>query len=146
MLLGLSNEVYFLDDFWKISLGRRFAFFRKMRVLSDLAKVAITWLFRNFWSRCLLLNLVQSLQIKCILLEDNAICARVLLGLSNEGYFLGDFWKISLGPPFALFLENAGFGWPCQNFHNLAIRAVFGCFLRQNLLQSLHYKWMQFRG
>ena len=24
-------------------------------------------------------------------LEDNAICARVLLGLFSEGYFLGDF-------------------------------------------------------
>ena len=35
-------------------------------------------------------------------LEDNAICASVLLGLSNEGYFLADFSKLSLGPPFAL--------------------------------------------
>ena len=34
---------------------------------------------------------------------DNATYGRVLLGLLNEGYFLGDFWKISLGPPFALF-------------------------------------------
>ena len=35
-------------------------------------------------------------------LEDNAICASVLLGLSNGGYFLVDFLKISLGPPFPL--------------------------------------------
>ena len=34
---------------------------------------------------------------------DNAICARVLMGLSNEGIFLGDLRKISLGPPLALF-------------------------------------------
>ena len=27
----------------------------------------------------------------------------MLLRLSNEGYFLGDFCKFSLGPPFALF-------------------------------------------
>ena len=54
-------------------------------------------------------------------LENNAICARVLLGLSNEGYFLGDFWKISLGPPFCPFPENSGFGWPCNNCHNLPI-------------------------
>ena len=33
----------------------------------------------------------------------NAICASVLLGLSNEDYVLGDFRKISLGAPFALF-------------------------------------------
>ena len=35
-------------------------------------------------------------------LEDNAICASVLLGLSNKGCFLADFLKISFGPPFAL--------------------------------------------
>ena len=30
----------------------------------------------------------------------------MLLALSNEGYFLGDFWKISLGPPFKLFQKK----------------------------------------
>ena len=34
---------------------------------------------------------------------DNAIGARVLMGLLSEGYLLGDFLKISLGSPFALF-------------------------------------------
>ena len=29
--------------------------------------------------------------ISAYYLEDNAICANVLLGVSNEGYFLGDF-------------------------------------------------------
>ena len=43
MLLGLSNEGYILRDFLKISLGPPFALFQKMRVLGDLAKVAITW-------------------------------------------------------------------------------------------------------
>ena len=57
-------------------------------------------------------------------LEDNAICARVLLGLSNEGYFLGDFCKIFMGAPLCTFSENAGFGWPCLNCHNGAIRAI----------------------
>ena len=36
-------------------------------------------------------------------LEDNAVCASLLLGISNEAYSLGYFWKIFLGPPFALF-------------------------------------------
>ena len=45
MLLGLSNERYFLDDFLKLSLGPPFALLRKMRVLGDLAKIAITWPF-----------------------------------------------------------------------------------------------------
>ena len=34
----------------------------------------------------------------------------MLLGLSKEGYFLGDFLKISLGPPFALFQKMRVFG------------------------------------
>ena len=42
MLLGLSNEGYFLADFSKLSLGPPFALLRKMRVLGDLAKIAIT--------------------------------------------------------------------------------------------------------
>ena len=57
-------------------------------------------------------------------LENNAICARVLLGLSNEGYFLGDFWKISLGPPFALFQKIRVLGDLAKNCHHLAIRAL----------------------
>ena len=48
MLLGLLIEVNFLGDFLKISLGPPFALFHKMRVLGDLAKVVITWLFGHF--------------------------------------------------------------------------------------------------
>ena len=46
----------------------------------------------------------------CIRDRDNAICASVLLDLSNEGYFLGEFRKISLGPPFKLFQKMRVFG------------------------------------
>ena len=45
MLLGLSNDGYFLGDFCKVSLGPPFALFLKMRVLGDLAKITITWPF-----------------------------------------------------------------------------------------------------
>ena len=45
MLLGLPNDGYFLSDLLKISLGPPFALFQKMRVLGDLAKIAITWPF-----------------------------------------------------------------------------------------------------
>ena len=61
VLLGLSKEGYFLGDFLKISLGPPFALFQKMGVLGDLAKIAITWPFGNFWSRCLSQNVLQSL-------------------------------------------------------------------------------------
>ena len=49
--MGLLSEGYLLVDFGKISLGPPFALFHKMRVLGDLAKIAITWSFGNFWSR-----------------------------------------------------------------------------------------------
>ena len=46
------------------------------------------------------------------------------LGLSNEFYFLGDFLKISLGPPFSLFqkmlvlgdLAKVALTWPFGHF------------------------------
>ena len=48
----------------------------------------------------------------------------MLLGRSNEGYVLGDFLKISFGPPFALFPEMRVLGdlvriaitWPFGHF------------------------------
>ena len=45
MLLGLSNDGYFLGDLRKTFLGPPFALFQDMRVLVDLAKIAITWPF-----------------------------------------------------------------------------------------------------
>ena len=46
------------------------------------------------------------------------------MGLLSEGYLLRDFIKISLGPPFFTFSENAGSGSPCENCYNLMIRAL----------------------
>ena len=51
VLLGLLRQGFFLGDLLKISLGPPIALFKKMRVLGDLAKVAIIWSFGNFWSR-----------------------------------------------------------------------------------------------
>ena len=69
MLLGLLNEGYFLGDFSKISLAPLFALFQKMRVLGELARIAITWPFGHFWSRCWRQNLLQSLPFKCIIIR-----------------------------------------------------------------------------
>ena len=46
--MGLSSEDYFLGDFLKISFGPPFVLFQKLRVLGDLAKIAITWPFGTF--------------------------------------------------------------------------------------------------
>ena len=70
VLLGLLSEFYFLGDFLKISLGPPFALFQKMRVLGELAKIAITWLFGLFWSCFLRQNLVQSFCLNCILIRE----------------------------------------------------------------------------
>ena len=44
------------------------------------------------------------------------------MGLSNEGYFLGDFLKISFGPPFALFQKM----WVLGDLAKIAITWPFG--------------------
>ena len=51
MLFGLLSKALFLGDFLKMSLGPPFALFQKLRVLDDLPKIVITWLFGLFWSR-----------------------------------------------------------------------------------------------
>ena len=97
--MGLSIESYLLGDFRNISLGSPFALFRKC----------------GFKFVCTL---------SAYQLEDNAICARVHLGLSNESYFLGDFRKISLGPPFSLFQKMRVLG----DLSKIAITWAFGEF------------------
>ena len=92
-----------------------------MRVLGDLAKIAITCPFGHFWSRFFRQNVLQSFYFKRILNEDNAICARELLG---EGYFSVDFLKMSLGPPFALFQKMRVF----SDLAKIAITWPFGHF------------------
>ena len=64
------------------------------------------------------------------------------MGFLNEGYLLADFLKIFLGPPFALFQKMGVLG----DLAKIAITWLFGHFwsrlMRQNLVQSLQYKWM----
>ena len=64
--MGLLGEGILLADFFKISLDPPFSLFQKMQLLSDLAKISITWPFGHFWSRCLRLNLLQSLHFNFI--------------------------------------------------------------------------------
>ena len=65
--------------------------FTKNAGLGDLAKIAITWPLGHFRA-ALCVKIFSSLcSISGYKLEDNDIFARVLSGLSKEGYFLGDF-------------------------------------------------------
>ena len=123
VLLDLSNEGYFLDDFWKISLGPPFALFQKMRVLGDFAKNEITWPLGQFWSRFCAKIFSSLCTLSAYNLEVNGICASAC-GPFKRALFFGRFWKTTLGPPFALFLQNAVLGWPCKNWHNFVIRAL----------------------
>ena len=79
-------------------------------------------------------------------LQDNAICSRGLFGLSNEGYFLGDFLKISPGPPFKLFPKMRLFGYLEKIAITWQFRHFLSHVLRQNLAQSLHFERIPIRG
>ena len=48
---GPFKQGLIFGRFLKISLGPPFALFQKMRVLGNLAKIALTWPFGHFWSR-----------------------------------------------------------------------------------------------
>ena len=88
-LWAFSARASFWAIFEKFSLVPPLHVFRKMRVLGDLAKIAITWSFGKFWCRFFApkSSPVFALQVQ----RDNAICASVLLGLSIEVFFLEDF-------------------------------------------------------
>ena len=73
-----------------------------MRVLSDFAKVVITWRVGHFWNAVYAKMFSSVCTLNAYKLEGNAVCASVLLRLSNEGYFSADFLKISFGRTFAL--------------------------------------------
>ena len=145
VLLSLSREGYFLGYFLKISIGPPFARFQKMRVLHDLAKISITWPFVHFLS-CFLPQIFSSLcTLSAYLLEDNAIFASAGWPF-KRGILFGRFLKNFPWSPVCTFSENEGFGWPCENCHNLAIRALFEPLFAPNLLQSLHFKCILIRG
>ena len=139
VLLGFSIEGYFLGDFWQISLGPPLALFEKMRVLGDLAKIAITCPFVQFWSCFLRHNVLPASHYKWIQLEDNVICARALLAFWSEGYFSCDFWKTSLGLPFVLFLKMQVLGDLPKSTITSPFGPFWSRFLRLNFVQCLHF-------
>ena len=78
-------------------------------------------------------------------LQDNAICASVLLGLLKKVYFLEDFLKIFLGPPVPFFQKMR----VLNELAKIPITCPFGNFwsscLNQNVLPSLHFKCVLLR-
>ena len=73
-----------------------------MRVLSDFAKVVITWRVGHFWNAVYAKMFSSVCTLDAYKLEGNAVYASVLLRLSKDGYFSADFLKISFGRTFAL--------------------------------------------
>ena len=67
--MGPFKRGLLLGDFLKTYLGPPFALFNNLRVLVDLSKIAITWLFGLFEAALLLQNLLQCLQFKCMLIR-----------------------------------------------------------------------------
>ena len=110
--------------FKKISLGPPFALFQKMRTLGELAKIAITWCFGYFCSRCLRQKHFHSLHVKCVLIRGKGHLRDTTYGFFKRGLPFGRFLKNFPWSPVCTFSENAGFGGPCKNCHNLAIRVL----------------------
>ena len=67
--VGPFKRELLLGDFQKTYLGPPFALFKNLRVLVDLSKIAITWLFGAFKAAFLLQNLLQCLHFKCMLIR-----------------------------------------------------------------------------
>ena len=108
-----------------------------MRVLGDVAKIAITWAFGTFWSCFLRQIVVRSLRYKWIQFTGKwRLCQRAI-GLLNRGLLFGRFLKNFSRSPLCTFSENAGFGWPCKNCNNLAIRALFGAAFCAKIFSNL---------
>ena len=60
------------------------------------------------------------------------------LVFQTRATFLGDFWKISLCPPFAPFQKKRVLGDVAKIAITWSFGTFWSCFLRQTLVQSLH--------
>ena len=114
VLLGLSNDGYFLSEFLKISLGPPFALFQKMGVLGDVAKIAITWPFGYFWSRLVRQNLVQSLHFKSILIRGKCHLRQCAFGPFQGGHLFERFFEKFPLVPRLRFFRKCGFSVTLQ--------------------------------
>ena len=130
--LAFQTRATFWAIFEKFPLVPPLHYFWKCGFLVTLPKMPLLGYSGTFGAAFCIIIFSSLCILRAYQLEDNAICARVPLRLSNDGYFLGDFWKMFLGPHFSLFSENAGFGWPFKNCHNVAFRALLDlCFAPQ---------------
>ena len=143
---AFQTKATFWAIFEKFSLVRPLSFFRKCGFWVNLPKLPYLGCSGTFGA-AVFAKIFSSLgAISAYKLEDNAICLRALLGFLSEGYFSGDFWKISLGPPFALFqkirvlcdLSKIAITWPFGHFWSRVLRLI--------LLQSLHFRCILIRG
>ena len=122
---AFQTRATFRSMLLKICLRPPFSLFQKMRLLGDLAKIAINRSFGHFYSRCLRLNLLQSLQFKCILITGKCNFRQSAFRPFKGGLLFGLFLKNFPWSPLCTFSEkNAGFGWPCLNCHNMALLAL----------------------
>ena len=98
-------------------------FWREQRLQKCPNDLAITWPFGHFWSRLMRQNLVQCLHFKCVQITGWWHFRQSALGPLKRGVLSGRFFKSFSWSHLCFFSENAGFGWPSENCHNLAIRA-----------------------
>ena len=121
---AFQTRATFYAIFEKFLLVPPFYFLRKCWFWVTLPKCAITWLFGHFWSRCFRQNLLQAWRYKCILNRVECNLRQSAFAPFKRGLVFGRFLKNFPWCPLCTFSENAGFGWPCKNCCNLAIRAL----------------------
>ena len=144
--LAFQTRATFWAIFEKLSLVTPLHYFWKCGFLVTLAKMPLLGYSGTFGAAFCIKIFSSLCTLRAYQLQDNAICARVPLRLSNDGYFLGDFWKMFLGPHFSLFQKMRVLG----DLSKIAITWPFGHFwtfvLRHNFLQSLHFNCIVLTG
>ena len=121
---AFQTRATFWAIFLKNALVPPVALIQKMRVLRDLAKIAITWPFGHFWNCCLRQNLFQSLHFKSTLTRGYYDFRQSAFGRFKRGLLFGRFLKHFPRSPVSTFSENAALGWPSKNCHTSSIRAL----------------------
>ena len=121
---AFQTRATFWAIFEKFPLVPSLYFFYKMRVLGDLGKIAITWPFPHFWSRCLRQNLLQLFHFKRILNTGECLLHQSAIEPFKQAHLFWRLLKNFFWSPLCSFSENEGLGvlakiaitWPFGQF------------------------------
>ena len=131
--------------FEKFLLASPLHFFRKCWFWVTLQKIAITWPSGHFWSRCLRQKHFYFLHVKCVLITGLCHLSETTYRFFKRWLPFGRFFKNFPSSPLCTFSENAGLDDLAKIAITWPLRHFWSRLMRQNLVQSLQYKWIQIR-